>query len=202
MKKYIDCCVREFPTINVVVFTGGECTLLKKDLLEAIRYCSKKKKITRIVTNGHWGKLRESARTMLNSLTEAGLNEINLSTGKDHLKYVPLSNIINIMIESSKNENIKGVIISVEKRDDYEGENPIRVLKEEAKKIEQRNNIFIIESPWVSFRERSTSLNKGGKAKGSTGCRNLFSGVQINPDGQLLSCCGLACEYSPLLKLG
>ena len=34
------------------------------------------------------------------------------------------------------------------------------------------------------------------------GCKNIFSGIQINPNGQLLSCCGLACEYTPVLKLG
>ena len=34
------------------------------------------------------------------------------------------------------------------------------------------------------------------------GCNSLFTGIQINPTGQLLACCGFAAEFSEHLKLG
>ena len=50
------------PSIKVVVFTGGECTLLKDDLISAICFCTNLGLKTRIVSNGHWGKSLETAQ--------------------------------------------------------------------------------------------------------------------------------------------
>lgn len=36
MKSYIDIVGKEFPTVKIVVFSGGECTSLKDDLLNSI----------------------------------------------------------------------------------------------------------------------------------------------------------------------
>ncbi len=202
IKEYVSICKEKFPSIGVVVFTGGECTLLKEDLISAIRFCSNLGFITRIVSNGHWGKSVEKAKEYIQSLTDNGLSELNISTGKDHLKYVPLSNIINIMQSAALNEKIKGVVISVEKRDDYDCDSPIGTLRKEATHLENREKIFIVESPWVSFRKRDVLFSHNEKTEERKGCKNIFSGLQINPNGQLLSCCGLACEYSPILKLG
>ena len=40
--KYIHKSITEFPSIKVLVLTGGECTLLKNDLLEIISFATKK----------------------------------------------------------------------------------------------------------------------------------------------------------------
>ena len=54
IKSYIALVKKTFPSIKVVVFTGGECTLLNDDLYEGISFAKKLGLSTRIVTNGHW----------------------------------------------------------------------------------------------------------------------------------------------------
>lgn len=202
IKEYVLACKDTFPSIGVVVFTGGECTLLKDDLISAIQFCSKIGFTTRIVTNGHWGKSLKKAQEYIQSLTDNGLSELNISTGKDHLKYIPLANILNIIEASALDEKIKGIVVSVEKRDDYEKNSPIYILRKETANLKNRKKILIVESPWVNFKQREISFNHNKITEERGGCKNIFSGLQINPNGQLLSCCGLACEYTPLLKLG
>lgn len=202
IKEYISTCKATFPSIKVVVFTGGECTLLKDDLISAISFCANLGLKTRIVSNGHWGKSLETAQNYIKLLTDNGLSELNISTGKDHLKYVPLTNIINIIQAADLNDKITGIVVSIEKREDYNGNNPIKILREKATLLKHREKTFIVESPWVNFRKRNILFNHQERIEKREGCKNIFSGIQINPNGQLLSCCGLACEYTPVLKLG
>jgi MoaA/NifB/PqqE/SkfB family radical SAM enzyme len=51
----------DFPRVRHVVLTGGEVTLLRDDLIDAIRLLSSLGLGSRIVTNGHWGRTDESA---------------------------------------------------------------------------------------------------------------------------------------------
>jgi hypothetical protein len=201
MIKYITVSVENFPSIDVVVFTGGECTLLKDSLLDAIKFCTTLNLKTRIVTNGYWAKNKGETIKKLNSFVQAGLSEINVSTGKDHMKYIPISNVMNIMEESCKNDSIDGIIIAIEERDDYEKEHPYLLLEEKRKIINNNQKVLLVKSPWINFRNRRSYFNHE-KTMNRSGCKNLFTGIQINPNGQLLSCCGLACEYTPFLKLG
>lgn len=200
MEDYITICKELFPSIEVVVFTGGECTLLKENLFSAINFATQKGLTTRIVSNGYWGRNKAHAKEIIEKLVDNGLSELNISTGKDHSEYVPITSVINAVNAAIENGGFKNIVISVERRDDcpdngFTHELGLKIHKQ------NRTRVHIIESPWMNFRERSHNLisKQGSQEKG---CRNLFSGIQINPNGQLLSCCGLACEYSPFLKLG
>lgn len=207
MRYYIKTSITEFPSIQVVVFTGGECTLLKDDLLRAIEWCKEHKLITRIVSNGYWATTEEKTIRMVNRLAAAGLDEINISTGKDHMQYIPLSNVCNVIKVVSLNSNIQTVAVAIEEREDYAGNDPYYILYEEYQKMDiaRQNKIILLKSPWMNFKERKKDLNSHKTNKNirdGGGCSNLFKGIQINPNGQLLACCGLSCEYSPFLKLG
>lgn len=87
--------VDEYPSINLIVFTGGECFLLKTDLFKAIAFSSRLGKMTRCVSNGFWGKNQARAEEIAERVIDAGLSEINFSTGLDHQKWVHIKSVIN-----------------------------------------------------------------------------------------------------------
>lgn len=84
-----------FPSLRMVVFSGGEAFLLKDDLFNAVAHCQTLGLHTRIVTNGSWGKREQTAREFAGRLASAGLKEINFSTGKDHQEWVPWNSFAN-----------------------------------------------------------------------------------------------------------
>src|SRR4051812_24027131 len=65
--------------LRVVIFAGGEPTLLGEELLDAIAFASNRGILTRIVTNASWASSEARARRRLVSLREAGLHEVNIS---------------------------------------------------------------------------------------------------------------------------
>lgn len=75
--------------LTVVVFTGGEPTLLKTDLLKAIRHCHDRGIVTRVVTNAHWAYSEARAKQILQALRDAGLDELNFSLDDYHAPYIP-----------------------------------------------------------------------------------------------------------------
>lgn len=87
-----------FPSLRVVVFSGGEAMMLKDDLFAAITYCSAEGLRTRIVSNGYWGRTPRSASVAVNKLKDAGLSELNISTGVDHRQWVPLDSVANAAV--------------------------------------------------------------------------------------------------------
>jgi len=73
-----------FPNLKVVVFSGGEALMLKDDLFASIAHCTSEGLLTRVVSNGYWGKTPKMAQNTVAKLQKAGLRELNLSTGRDH----------------------------------------------------------------------------------------------------------------------
>ncbi|MFI3297911.1 MAG: 4Fe-4S cluster-binding domain-containing protein [bacterium] len=96
MKLYLDQAIMHYGDgLKVLVLTGGECFLLKDDLVEIIRYGASKELVVRVVTNGFWAKTYQEAYETIHNLRENGLKEINFSTGDDHQEWVPYDNIVN-----------------------------------------------------------------------------------------------------------
>lgn len=94
IKRVVDA-YRERAELVVVIFTGGEPTLLKGDLLHAINYCAHLGIVTRIVTNAWWASDEAAASRMLSALRMAGLEEINFSMDDFHAPYVPIEYVRN-----------------------------------------------------------------------------------------------------------
>lgn len=95
MKEYLDQSIKAYPSIKVLILTGGECFLLKSDLDKIVLYASNKGLRVRIVTNGYWASSFEKAIERLSILVNSGLNEINFSTGDDHLEFVSENFVVN-----------------------------------------------------------------------------------------------------------
>ncbi len=78
---------------KVIVFSGGESTLLGEDLNRALRRCRQHGIVSRLVTNAYWATSDEAALGKLRELREAGLDELNISTDDYHLPYISLQKI-------------------------------------------------------------------------------------------------------------
>ena len=193
----------EFPHVRYVVLTGGEITLLKSKLIEAIKLLSKLGLGSRIVTNGHWGRTDESAVEWVTRLKDAGLSELNLSTGDEHQEWVPFESVARAAYHAV----VKGLLtlIVVEGQDKAKFKLDSLKENEHIKTIfeaeELRNKFILMSNIWMPFHENAnfTSDNPGIKYEG---CDNIFENFVINPYGYLMSCCGLTMEYIPELKVG
>ena len=55
MKKYVDLCMKQYhDSLKVLVITGGECMIYRKNVEKIIFYATKIGLSTRIVTNAFW----------------------------------------------------------------------------------------------------------------------------------------------------
>ncbi len=96
---------------KVVVFAGGEPTLLRNDLFDAIAWCHEKGIKTRMVTNASWAATRHKANEMIDTLRECGLTEINFSLDDYHARDINYQNVFNAW-RASKNKGFESVVIA------------------------------------------------------------------------------------------
>lgn len=97
--------------LAMVIFAGGEPTLLKQELLDAIAYCSAAGIKTRLVTNASWAITRRAAERMIDSFREAGLDEINYSADDYHLPFIPFRHVVHAW-HASKGKGFDSVVIA------------------------------------------------------------------------------------------
>ena len=205
MKQYIDDSLKAYPTIKLLVLTGGECFTLKDDLKTIIRYAKEKKLLVRCVSNGYWATSFKKAYLTLKDLIENGLSEINFSTGDEHLKWVSLDNIVNGIIASVKLKitvciNRESSVVSTFKHNDLINDSRLKKYKNLLDK-----QIKIVSGIWMPFTkssEEELSLKSKIKNTRISRCDSLFTTISINPHHKMFACCGLTSNYIPCLYLG
>lgn len=202
IKDYIKQAFLAYSNLELVVFTGGECFLLRDDLFSSIKYASDLGLITRCVTNGFWGKDLTSAEEIGRKLVWSGLTEINFSTGVDHLEWVPLSSVANASLVAV-NSGIK-TLVTVEK-DSVESRCFEEVQKNKTITKLSQSSLFGIQSnTWMPFHSDFKQRNDITRSKVhlKTGCTQLFNNSVVTPHNLLAACCGLTIEHIPEMKLG
>jgi len=207
MKKVISEAISSFPSIRIIIFTGGEPFLLRDELLDAIGYASGLGRCTRVVSNAYWAYRYKQAYSLLKELKKRGLNEINYSTGDEHQEFVPYDNIVYacraaldlsfsvaVNIEAHENKKFKMETLS----------NDVRLLK-------YRNNpsFLISNGLWIAYDEEAKkkskmcdTVNMCSRNKEEVGCDTLFNNIAVSPIKQLFSCCGFFAPRTPLLQFG
>lgn len=211
MASYINECISTFPTIKIVVFSGGECFSLKEELYKIISFAHEKQLLTRVVTNGYWAESYEKAFDILKKLKELGLDELNLSTGDDHQKWIPFNNIINAIKASVELEltclvNIETNPNSIFTEKDFRNNDCL-------KDYIQNKKISFSSGIWIPFNEedkikRDMNYRKLSEHRIlnppilSHGCNSLFESIPIDPEGNVYACCGLACTKIEFLNIG
>lgn len=195
---------------RVVVFTGGEPTLAGKDLFTAIRRAHEYGLSTRIVSNAYWASTALQAERMITKLVDAGLKEINFSTGDQHARFVPLDNVVRataaaaasplsaivVMVETVLERNITAQVL--EAREDFAA----------IRKNFPRKRLEVLESPWMPLEPMNTSTYRDGATVNRdniatrTGCNSILSTTAVQADGRIGACCGLGMRTVPELQIG
>lgn len=209
--------------LALVVFTGGEPTLLLEDLLKAIRYAAERGILTRLVTNCHWASSRTRAKKMLERLREAGLGELNFSLDDYHAPYVPVKNVIRAW-KASKGMGFSAVVIanSHGEHDKYVPETIEELLGEKVTIRRQKDRYKVRNDPkdadGTLYIIAEALLQNTGRAADAveqdnfvcfeaqdsllTGCRWVGSQPAVSYDNHLWACCGIRCDKNELLELG
>ena len=209
MKTWLGKCLDTYPTIKIVVFSGGECTLLGKSLLDIIAFVSSREVSTRIVTNAWWAKSYDVAYDYVAKLKERGLTEINFSTGDEHQQWVPFGNVRNAALAAYK----QGIMcaINIETHDQSAFDFNKCLLKDKlfasccSNMLNDGKSIYIEHGVWAPMNEKSKEVISYEKFRGSLNyktCENLFDNIPINPYGEVLACCGITSEQNPYLRIG
>ncbi len=203
MKYYIDQVKREYPSVCLLVLTGGECFTYKEELSEVINYASSKHNLyCRIISNAFWANTYDNAKKCLMPYIKAGLNEINFSTGDEHLEFVPFEYIKNACIASV--ELGLTPIINIESQKDKIFTSKDFLKDEKMAKLYIENKLKITNGIWVSFKKKKQYSTNSPQYLmcDHTRCENLFSAINIDSHHRMLACCGIAVKYIKYLDLG
>jgi len=207
----------------VVIFSGGEPTLLGDDLLDSIAYADSLGILTRLVTNAHWAGSRERARATLRELREAGLAEINISTDDYHLPFIPFKNVENAWKEC-KGIGFSAVVVA-NSHGPQSKINPEFIMDRLGETIHTRYDENGTGQAYCSPAEDGTlyllsnaCLQRVGRAKDNSindnltypknqerlnvGCRSALVNPALSPYNHLWVCCGIECENNDILDLG
>ena len=204
------------PTIQLIVFTGGECFLLGRHLDDLIRRCRNNGLHTRCVTNGYWAASPAAASSRAQELAAAGLQEINFSTGTFHAHYVPVERIL-WGAKACAAQGIRPLInIELFEGSDFPeerltGDGELQDLQRDAGLIINRacwapngGEIWGCASQGRSSAARLEHPERVLRFSGSaTRPPAQFPGrLADNPDQELITCCGLTLEHIPALHAG
>jgi hypothetical protein len=194
-------------SVQLVVFSGGECFTLGDDLTAAVARCTQHGLATRCVSNGYWAKTEEQAKARLEPLVAAGLGELNVSTGDAHQRYVPLKNVVNAMRAATSFGLSALVVVEAQEKRRF----TLAALREDprwAEMLAGDNPPVAFESPWMSMDQEHPVTQAPGKAASAAnlhrraGCDSVLRTVVVTPEDRLGACCGLTREQIPELDLG
>lgn len=190
-------------SIRLVVFTGGEAFLLGDKLVKLVAQVTKQQRFSRIVTNGFWATTKGAAERKLYALKEAGLGEINFSTGPEHQKFVPIDRIAN-GVRAAALLGIQSAVM-IELHDGAKID--MRPFEsDEIQMLIEAGKVILKCSPWMSFTPGEDRRQSDGYRKitdgAAQGCSVIYNTITVSPKHRLIACCGLTMEEIPELEIG
>ncbi len=193
------------PSLELIGFTGGECFLLGEGLDELVGHAKANRFTTRVISNGYWAVNQRAARRRIGGLRGRGLDEMMLSTGTFHQRFVPVERIVHAARAAAE----AGVLtrISIEACDQSAFDDTL-LLAELAEPI-ARKQVYIGHSPWTTDAggRGETALSHerwfADHAPRPVGrCAQVLTVIAVTPEQQLVSCCGFPLEELPRLRIG
>jgi pyruvate-formate lyase-activating enzyme len=192
-----------------IVFTGGEPTLAGENLLVAMRRAALHGLQVRLVTNAYWASNKGAAERRIDDFVRAGLAEINLSTGDQHARFVPVRNVL-YATRAAVNAAL-GVVIIVETvrdrsitKESIEADEAFKRIGEEF----PHAGISVVEWVWSPVSpftlERypdNLTINSANVAE-CQGCDSILSATTVQPDGNISACCGIGMRFIRELRVG
>jgi hypothetical protein len=197
---------KRIPSIARVVFTGGECFLLGRDLDALIAHARERGFETRAISNAYWAGSERAANERVAKLREAGLDEIMLSTGTFHQRFVPVERVI-LAARAAAAHGIP-VRISIEACDQSEFDDA--VLADALKAPIASRMVCLARDPWIADaggRGKSELSHDRSRASDAAyaqnqRCAQILTIVSVTPDQMLTACCGFPLEELPALRIG
>ncbi len=191
-----------------VVFTGGEATLRWRDLLKGIEYAVSSGFPTRLVTNAHWASTEKRANTMISELLNAGLTEINYSTGDEHVRFIPIENIITATKVALEQNLRLAIMVELKSTRHITKRSILDHPSISSLSDEQKGKIIITESPWMPlnplemehYPEDKVANRKNLSSFG--GCDSVLQTYVIQANNNVGACCGLGMRITPELNVG
>ena len=199
---------KKFKSLRLLVFSGGECFLLGKDLTAGVRHATDLGLHTRCVTNGYWAKNEETALARLSELKEAGLCELNISTGDFHQRFVAHDTVVNGVLAALKLDLPIVVMVELQLTRRVTAATIRNDPRIQAAIGSHKPGLFkIIESPWMPMsadeilpQHRNRLINRDNVHR-RKGCESILTTLVATPSGRIGSCCGLSREHIPELHL-
>lgn len=196
-------------SIRTVVFSGGECFINFEDLVGAVKHATSLGLGTRCVTNGFWAKSSARGRIQIERIAEAGLTELNVSTGDQHLKFVPMAAVENAAVLGVGANLTTRLVVEesaarVVTADDYRSRPRMAALLSAPPRADGTRLFDLLESPWMPMdAERSIASSRTldrSKLPACKGCSSIFTTIVRSPDNKLGICCGLSRSLIPELN--
>lgn len=191
---------------KLIAFTGGEATLEWETLSCAVEFARDLHLRTRLVTNAHWAESRKRAQEVIQTFRRWGLDELNVSTGDEHARFVPLEFVINSLVEGVLAGYDMQLMIEYRKDRVITKDRILIHLTMMNLPSELFSKIEITESPWMPLSPNQFSSYGMGQTVSHDnvslreGCKSILQTYAIEPDGQVAACCGLGVSLIPELS--
>ena len=209
--------------LSVVIFAGGEPTLLGEMLLESIAYADSLGIITRLVTNAVWATTEAKAQQKITELRQAGLAELNVSADDHHLPFVPFENVIHAW-RAARSRGFRAVVIA-NCYGPHSTITPRYVMDRLGEELPARFDESGTQQALPAARPDGTVymisnsyLQRLGRAKAHVdaadlvwpqhqdalagGCPWAVRSAALSPRGHLVACCGIEAEGNEILDFG
>jgi hypothetical protein len=133
----------------------------------------------------------------LQTLKNAGLDEINYSTGDEHVRFVPIERVVTAVLAALELKQAVWVMVELRQgrevtRDSVLGHPMLRDLSED-----QQQLLSINESPWMPLDPEDIEQYPDGVAaetlslKSHLGCDNILQTYTLQATGEVSACCGI-----------
>ncbi|MFB9718952.1 radical SAM protein [Planobispora longispora] len=198
---------KELGFVNVV-FTGGEATLRWPDLLAGISHARRLGFPVRLVTNAHWARTPEAARRKIAALMDAGLSEINYSTGDEHTRFVPIERVAYAVVAACERELPVHVMVELKRGSTVTRDRLLRHEVLDGLTDRQRAALSVKTSPWMPLSpyrfhdyDAGVTANEGNLSTHG-GCTSVLQTYTVQADGRIGACCGIGLRTITELNVG
>lgn len=163
---------------------------------------------TRLVTNAYWATSAAESARRVRLLVDAGLNELNFSTGDEHVRFIPLDNVARAVVAAVSQLSSVSVMIELRAERRITRETLLEHPLIQCQSPETIAFVNIIESPWMPLNPSKHERYPDGMAATSEnvhvkkGCDSVLQTYVLAGDGRVASCCGLGMRLIKELNVG
>lgn len=180
-----------------VVFTGGEATLRWSDLLVGISHARQLGFPVRLVTNAYWARNLSRARDKVGALIDAGLSEINYSTGDEHVRFVPIDRVAFAIVAGCERALPTHVMVELKQNNSVTRDSLLQHSLVAGLSPAHAKHLKVTSSPWMPLSHSEHHQYPPGMALDRTnigvrpGCKTVLQTYTVQADGRIGACCGL-----------